>query len=412
MAIRQLVESPNIVCKGTIGLGIKDPNKSHPEIADHFVLDDAPEVKRVYGEEPQALDIVFPVDDLDLIIPSWFKYWSGQRRNDAGKIIDGTLVCIGDGPGKDQEGNEIAGVATWRDRGRSPPEDQMISQRDPQTGLIKRACWGTKCTDAGKCKQNMQVYCILPLVSPKDIYRIDTSSWRSMRSFFNTLNQMQMLGAKIAGRAFRVVKKEVPVTFWDKEKQKEFKSMKPLIFLEEWDQHEFLQLHGKHVESLQSQLAAGKIHLKLPSKEEAQLLPSPELYPTDPAAPPGADAPAVTQTKVANAQSVVADPDVKAAFDDYAAVLGKPLTDKDRLILVRQKEGAPDLKTAVLEAIKKGKAEIQAKNEKHAEGKKVQAKPAAAPKTETKPAAPPPAAVATKLAPNPNTPAPDADGIM
>jgi Recombination directionality factor-like len=376
---------------------------------------------------------MFPVDDLDKIIPSWFKFWSGQRKNEAGHIIDGTLMCIGDGPGVDAQGNEVPGTATWRDRRREPPKDEIITARDPATGLIKRRCWGTKCVDAGNCKQNMQVFCILPLVSPVDIYRIDTSSWRSMRSFFNTLNQCQMLGGRIAGRPYRVIKKEVPVPFWDKEKQQEFKSMKPLVFLEEWDHVEFLQLHGKQVASLQEQLAAGKINLRLPTAEEAALLPSPELYPTEPFSQAGEQKAAqaeVVQGKVDGAKALLTDPEVKAAIDEFEHYLGTKIGDKDRMMRIRKFESEPDPKAAVLAAVRGATTDLKARAAKPAAQAPLppgwqdnSPPPNEAPPPPEAEAAPPqtplaatkaakPRAQPQRVAPNPNTPPPDADGII
>lgn len=405
MAIRELAERPMLVCKGTIGLGVKNPDKKHPDISEHFILDDAPAVRRVYGDDPRELDIMFPVDDLDKVIPTWFKFWSGQKRDDAGNIKDGTLLCIGEGPGHDEQGNLVPGVATWRARDRMPPKDEMMGERDPHTGYIQRKCFGTKCVDAGNCKQNMQVYCILPRVSPTDIYRVDTSSWRSIRNFFNTLNQMQMLGGRIAFRPFKIVKKEVPVPFWDKEKQKEYKSMKPLMFLEEWDHVEFKQLHGAQVEQVQQLHLSGKIRLRLPTAEEAMVTPSHELYPTESSAAvaPAVDAVPVqpsAQQRVEVAKQLLEHPDVKAMLAEYENATNARMSDKEKLLRARQFENEKDPVAAILAAIRGGIENARSKA----------AKPAAAPPAPA--AAVKPAAVAPVTAAPPKGPQPDADGII
>jgi hypothetical protein len=97
----------------------------------------------------------------------------------------------------------------------------------------------------------------------------------------------------------------------------------------------------------------------LPSPEEQKQSPSPDLYPTEPPAievvarTPGGDTP----------ESLVDHPDLRLAFDEYGRLcLGHELSAKDRLILIKKKEGSPNLKEEVritlLKRIEEKKAQL------------------------------------------------------
>jgi hypothetical protein len=62
----------------------------YPVQDDHFLLHDAPEVKKFYDEcgipEVRELDVLLPFPDIERNFPTWYQVWAG-----------GVLVCQGDG---------------------------------------------------------------------------------------------------------------------------------------------------------------------------------------------------------------------------------------------------------------------------------------------------------------------------
>ena len=58
----------------------------YPVQDDHFVLTDAPEIAKVYGNEPRELDVVLPFPDISRNFDAFYEVWAG-----------GVLVCKGDG---------------------------------------------------------------------------------------------------------------------------------------------------------------------------------------------------------------------------------------------------------------------------------------------------------------------------
>lgn len=357
--------TPRFKPKGIISLGVKRLGIKHPDNMPHFVLTKAPAVAMIYGPEPKSLDIVFPTRDMERVVPHAYKFWSGGRMNEEGNIIDGVLKCIGNGSYTDETGVEIAGTADWRDKNNLPPKDEILTERDRRTGMVKRMCWGRNCVDYGNCKQNMTMYFTIPRVHPTDIYEMHTSSWSSINSVINLVNQVLMAKDDLVDTVFRIFKKPVPNSFWDREKQKEVKGVKDKVFMEEWDTEKFMIEHGAQV--IQARINAKKTSgqflaahhgpalaalaaASLPSREAAMLNRSAEQYPVE---PPAIEVLAKDSSSGVNVESLIDDPDLQLAFDEYARVIGSPLSAKDRLILIKKKEGAPDLKLEVLRTLRR-----------------------------------------------------------
>ena len=86
--IKGLSEIRRLPRIGLIRLGIKKKNAKgmeYPAAVDYFVVPD--EVKKVYGEQPRELDIIFPLDEVDDIFPQFYKRYGHSKG----------LVCKGDG---------------------------------------------------------------------------------------------------------------------------------------------------------------------------------------------------------------------------------------------------------------------------------------------------------------------------
>jgi len=361
MMMKSLIHNARPQLRGTIGLGVKVEGEKFPRMTDYFVVDHLPEIVRHYGKQPTALHIQFPVNDPGRVAPSGFKAWSGQRRDAKGNIVDGVLKCAGDGSYKDEFDVVIPGEAEWMDRNSLPPEDEIIGERNPETGKVRRTCYGTTCVDykAGNCKRNMQMYVVLPLISRYYIYRIDTSARKSIESVVLRLNQTFMQGGDITQQVYEIYRKPTTVQRWNEKEKKMIKDLKPLMFMRELDTQDFMQLNGEAYSKAGLILGPKSLAKALPSPEEQKQSPSPDLYPTEPPAievvarTPGGDTP----------ESLVDHPDLRLAFDEYGRLcLGHELSAKDRLILIKKKEGSPNLKEEVritlLKRIEEKKAQL------------------------------------------------------
>lgn len=346
MPIQSLAAKQKLPVLGKIRLGVRKEAKSgslYPTTVEFFVLDDAPGVAEVYGADPKALDIVFPADDLDRVLPTWFKWYSAGRTSN-GKALGGKLNCYGNGP--DDNGNP--GVA------------HFLAGRDPVTRTIPtRPCLGQQCPDwrdsrgNQQCKQAMQVYVLLPRVTWFGVFQIDTTSWRSISSFHNQLALVKELnGGVIRGIPFKVVRQEEVTTFHDPKTGKEQTGRQFIMKLV--PNEGFQELHGSEVKKKFEVFRNTTFTLS----EPAQTLLEAPMEDHFPALAPGQteldiEAEALPpEAKVAKAEDLLKDPEIMAAFDELGRTQGKEFSEKNRLIAIRKKEAEPDVKGAVLKTIK------------------------------------------------------------
>jgi len=119
---------------------------THPEEVDYFIC--PPEVQAIYGEKPKELDIMMPVNDLNVAIPTAHK-WYGKSFG---------VKCIGNG--------EI-GL-------RSYGEEGMKEVNCPCEHLK------TKTNKKGECQRLAHFLPKLPKVSMGGVYQIDTRSINSI----------------------------------------------------------------------------------------------------------------------------------------------------------------------------------------------------------------------------------------
>ena len=86
---------------GIIRLGYKvatQNGKKRPDDADHFNLNEAPELKTIYGEHPQSLDILFTSDDEDVVASNYLQMYRCDNPHEENKALRRThLACIGEG---------------------------------------------------------------------------------------------------------------------------------------------------------------------------------------------------------------------------------------------------------------------------------------------------------------------------
>ena len=361
MGIQGLSAMPPI--KGTIRLGIKKKtarNSEYPQTVPTFVLKDAPEVAKYYGDDPKEIDIRFITANLDSIIPTWYKKFSpSTQRGDT--VIPGTLVCFGNGPLGD-----APGVATWRERKYSPKEDPM----PPKDGYgnIIRPCRGKGCPDAWDakgnraCKQVMQVFCVLPLVSAGDIYEISTTAWESIRSFHALLNwHTEIYGADyIPVNYYKISRMEKRHSFFNEKKGEEESSIQYNMHLFEHNRAEFEERYFDRLTHLRAAVKGRSQFLMLPTQEQALALPVPDLFPTIRGDSSDADnydgeeevTIAAPLTPEQQAEPYLRDPDIQAAIAELEALKGSPLSDKVKNIAIQKKLHYPDVKEAVLASLR------------------------------------------------------------
>ena len=150
---------------GKIRLGIKKVSaktgKEYPSETKYFVC--PPEIKKVIGDEPTELNIMFPLNDPEALFPQAYK-WYGSSKG---------LKCRGDG---------VNALRLNEDTGK-------MEERECPCELLEN----------GKCKQRASLSFMMPGIKIGGVYQIDLSSYHSIVDINSGLDYaMGMLGGKIA----------------------------------------------------------------------------------------------------------------------------------------------------------------------------------------------------------------------
>ena len=144
---------------GKVRLGVKKENASgisYPCPTDHFVCPE--EVKKVFGEKPKELRIMFPTDDQTQWASQYLRCYSALRG----------LVCRGDGE------TAVAKIDT---------RTGEIANRDSvETEMKEITCNPAKCTfyQVARCRRVMNLQFLLPDCPGFGVYQLDTSSFYSI----------------------------------------------------------------------------------------------------------------------------------------------------------------------------------------------------------------------------------------
>lgn len=162
---------------GKIRLGVKAVNpktgNEYPKEVDYFVV--PPEVAKVYGEKPKELDVMFPVNNIDIVFPQALKWYGDQKG----------LKCIGNG--------------------------QIAYRLDEQSGeMIEREC-PCEILNNG-CALRAHLLVILPRVSMGGVYQIDCGSINSVIDINSGLEYVEGLIGRFAMVPLKLkrVPKEIP----------------------------------------------------------------------------------------------------------------------------------------------------------------------------------------------------------
>jgi hypothetical protein len=150
---------------GKIRLGIKKISAKtggeYPTETDYFVC--PAEIRKVLGEQPKELNIMFPLNDPEALFPQSYK-WFGSSAG---------LKCRGDG--------ETAL--------RLNEETKEMEERECPCELLEE----------GKCKQRASLLFMMPGIKIGGVYQIDLSSYHSIVDINSSLDYaMAMLGGRIA----------------------------------------------------------------------------------------------------------------------------------------------------------------------------------------------------------------------
>ncbi len=148
---------------GKIRLGVKvlaQSGQTYPAEVDYFVV--PPEVAKVYGTKPKALDVMFPVQDRGIIFPQALK-WYGSGRG---------LKCVGDG--------------------------ERAMRLNEQTGAMEPRDCPCSWLDQGHCARRAHLMVILPKVNMGGVYQIDMGSYNSIVDLNSGLDYVEALVGRIA----------------------------------------------------------------------------------------------------------------------------------------------------------------------------------------------------------------------
>ena len=170
MAIKGVSEVIRLPRLGKIKLGVRRENEegiSYPVPTEYFVCPD--EVKKVFGDKPKELRIMFPTEDEKQWSSQYLRCYSASRG----------LICRGDG--------EMA-VARVDVR-----TGGIASKESAETELREITCNPAKCAyyQKAQCRRVMNLQFILPDCPGFGVYQLDTSSFFSIVNVNSCLELIQ-----------------------------------------------------------------------------------------------------------------------------------------------------------------------------------------------------------------------------
>ncbi len=162
---------------GKIHLGIKveSPGKHpYPQATDYFVVPN--EIKKITGEKPRELQIMFPNDDLEEVAPQYLRCYG----------LTHGLVCWGNG----EQGHRKMDVKTGEMAGRDTLNWEWQDKE----------CNTAECPEYGaRCRRVMNLVFLMPNIPGLGVWQLDTSSFYSIREVNSSLEMIKTLtGGHIA----------------------------------------------------------------------------------------------------------------------------------------------------------------------------------------------------------------------
>jgi len=176
--------SPQIPRVAKIRLGVKQTagsGKQYPKEVDYFVCTDCPEVEAALKCRPgelREIPILFPVENIDQIIPHRFAYWG----SDAG------LKCQGDGRTcmravKDEKGEVVMEEGACP----GPAECDFALTKGDGSRVAKPLC----------IRQGTLSF-MIPQVSMGGVYQIDTTSYHAIQGIIDDLIYIKSICGRVS----------------------------------------------------------------------------------------------------------------------------------------------------------------------------------------------------------------------
>jgi hypothetical protein len=171
--IKGMSDTARLPCLGKIRLGTREERDACTYLipSDHFICPD--EVRKVFGEKPKELRIMFPTENIEQWASQYLRQYSPMGRT----------ICRGDG----ESALVRASVGPNQSSGHLPMEMEEIE-------CNPGACPHYQC---GDCRRVMNLQFLLPDCPGFGVYQINTSSYHSMRN----VNKMVAFTRSICGRA-------------------------------------------------------------------------------------------------------------------------------------------------------------------------------------------------------------------
>ncbi len=192
MPIKGVSEVVRLPRQGKIRMGIKKENAEgilRPEPTDYFVCPD--EVKKVFGEKPKELRIMFPTD--------YETQWASQYLRCYSET--GNLICRGDGE------TALARVETIN--------REAASKGETISKLLEMPCNPDLCPchQQSYCRRVMNLQFLLPDCPGFGVYQLDTSSFYSIVNINSSLELIRGVCGRLAmiPLSLKLVEQEVLV---------------------------------------------------------------------------------------------------------------------------------------------------------------------------------------------------------
>lgn len=195
--IKDISDKRRLPRLGKIRLGVKGKSertgKEYPKETEHFVC--PPEVEAVYGKQPTTLDVMFPVNDPEVVFPQAYKYYGSSKG----------LKCIGNG-----------------EKARQANDDGTFEEIECPCSKLK-----TDENPKGECARRASLMVMLPKISLGGVYQIDLGSYHSIVDInsgidFVRAQMIRVLGIDQFAFIPCVLKRELKITHFEKKKQKHY----------------------------------------------------------------------------------------------------------------------------------------------------------------------------------------------
>jgi len=161
--IKDISERRRLPRLGKIRLGLKvissRTGREYPRETEYFIV--PPEVSKVYGERPTSLEVMFPINDPEVVFPQAYKWYGGQKG----------LKCIGN--------QEIA-----------------LRFREETQSMEEIPC---PCEHKDiECQKRGHLMVILPRINMGGVYQVDIGSYHSIVDLNSGIEYVQALVGRFA----------------------------------------------------------------------------------------------------------------------------------------------------------------------------------------------------------------------